>query len=125
MSNLEINVTRHYCSGKDVACISLKGIMDSLARGELEQTTKDLLAENIAHYIFDLSEVTMAESTGIGFLIKLVTQVQVRFGGVVVIGASERLKTACDFVGLWGYVSLADNLEHALKLVLNESHRRI
>ena len=125
MSNLEIKVTRHHCSGKDVAVISLKGILDTLTRRELEKTTQDLLAENIAHYIFDLTEVTSAESTGIGFLIKLVADVQGQHGGVVVIGASARLKTACDLVGLWGYVFLADNLEHALELVLNESHRRI
>ena len=96
MSNLEIIVTRHHCSGKDVACISLKGIWDSLARGDLEQTTKGLLGENIVHYILDLAEITSAESTGIGFLIKLLAEVQNRFGGVVIIGAGERLKTACE-----------------------------
>ena len=142
MSDLEIKVTRHHptqfrshcygvakdchCSGKDVACISVsakggsasggKGIGDSLSR-ELEPTIKDLRAENIVHYIFDFSEVTTINSTGIGFMIKLVGEVQGRHGGVVVIGASERLKTACDLVGLWGYVALADNLEDALKLV--------
>ena len=124
MTNLEIKVARYHCSGKDVACLSLKGIMDTLARQELERTTKDLMAENIVHYVFDLAEVTSAESTGIGFLIKLVAEVQGRFGGVVIIGANERLKTACDLVGLWGYVALADNLEHALKLVLNPAHKR-
>jgi len=124
MSDLEIKVTRYHCSGNDVACISLKGILDSLARGKLEQTARGLLGENIVHYIVDLSDVTSVGSTGIGFLIKLAAQIQGRSGGLVVIGANERLKSAADLLGLWTYISLADNLEHALKLVLSEFHLR-
>ena len=82
MSNLEVNVVRHYSAGMPIAVIILKGVIDSLSRPELEQTIEELQAENLHHFIFDLSGLETIGSLGLGFFIKIQGQLREKSGGV-------------------------------------------
>ena len=120
MTNLEIQVERHYFAGMFIAVIHLKGILsvdprERTYRSELEQTIEELLAENVYRFIFDLSGFETIGSTFLGFFIKVAGQAKEKGGSVVLFQPSEKLKTALEVVGLGEYISLPSNLESAFR----------
>ncbi|MFH1230864.1 MAG: STAS domain-containing protein, partial [Planctomycetota bacterium] len=84
MSNLEVNVARHYFTGMPIAVVSINGVMDNLNRTELEETIEKLQAENVYRFIFDLSGLETIGSLCLGFFVKVEGQSREKSGGVVV-----------------------------------------
>lgn len=124
MTDLDIKIERSYYSGMPIARLSLQGTLDSLTKPQLEQAIENLLSEYTYRFILDLSSgLETTGSTGLGTFIKIAGKVKEKGGGLVVIKPTERLKTAFDLVGLWSYISVADDLEGALKLFLPGNER--
>ncbi len=92
--------------------------------GELDQHMADrirgridygLLKEGIKNMIFDFTEVSFMDSSGIGMLLKRYKQVKKLGGNLYITGCSQGLLRLVRLSGLEKIVVLKDTVEEALK----------
>ncbi|MFH0889253.1 MAG: STAS domain-containing protein [Planctomycetota bacterium] len=122
-NNLEVKITRQYFAGIPTATISLKGIIDIFSRSELDKTIERLLAENIYHYIFDLSGLQGIGSICLGLFIKIGGETREKSGAVVILNPSEEIKTVFRIIGLWEYINTANDMESAWRSFLPDGSK--
>lgn len=87
--------------------------------GELDLATVPVLDEWLAgaphaDYIVDLTDVPFADSTGVGFLIRLWNRALEGRRRVVLCGLSAGLRRTLKVVGLTGWIPIAETMGEAL-----------
>ena len=118
MSNLEIKVERQHFAGLPLALITLKGIIDTPSRPELDQTITDLFSEHVYRFIFEASGLKVSGPTILDFFIRVGAMMKEKSGRVVVVNPNEHIRTAFELIGLEQYISIADDIGGALKLFI-------
>lgn len=87
--------------------------------GELDLATVPVLDEWLAtapqvDYIVDMADVPFADSTGVGFLIRLWNRTLEAKRRVVLCGLSPAVRRTMKVVGLVGWLPIAESLEDAI-----------
>lgn len=87
--------------------------------GELDLATVPSLDEWLADapqadYIVDLSDVPFADSTGVGFLIRVWNRALEGGRRIVLCGLSTGVRRTLKVVGLTGWIPIAETLDEAI-----------
>ncbi|MFA5794971.1 MAG: STAS domain-containing protein [Candidatus Brocadiia bacterium] len=101
----------------DIIVVAPIGSLDSVTAPELEKTIQKFIDTEAHNYIFDLSKLETLTSAGIGFFTKLNGVVSDKHGGIAIINPVASVKETMDIFGLFRYVSLADSLDSALRII--------
>jgi len=118
MSNLEIKVERQHYAGQPLALITLRGMIDTPSRPELDQTILNLSAEHVYRFIFEASGLKVSGPTILDFFIRVGAMMKEKQGRVMVVNPNEAIRTAFELTGLEQYISITDDIASALKLFI-------
>jgi anti-anti-sigma factor len=99
----------------DVAIVDMKGDVTSLADVPLNQAVESILNENIKKVIFNFTDVSYINSSGIAILIGIVTGFNTRGVSFKVYGLTPHFKKIFGMIGLTQYVAILKSEEEALK----------
>ena len=76
----------------DVVVLTLRGNLDALTAPELRPTIDDLVAGRRIHVVFNLSELTLIDSSGVGAIVSLFKRVRLLGGDVKIACLSAQPK---------------------------------
>ncbi|MBI4713241.1 MAG: STAS domain-containing protein [Planctomycetes bacterium] len=99
----------------DVVVIGATGTLDSVTAPELEKTVQKYLDDKIYDIIFDLSQLKMITSAGVGFFTKMAGVTSENFGGIVIVQPIQSVRDVLNVFGLLRYVPVANDIDNALK----------
>ena len=83
---VEINTTEYVLK---IVSIAIKGRLDAFEAPALRKRCDDYLAEGTAHFVFDLSEVTMLDSAGLAVLVSVLKRSRMAAGDVRLVWPRE------------------------------------
>jgi len=93
--------------------VTCQGEMDSLAVEELHQAVDPLLADSVAHLVFDLAAVEYISSSILSFLMASQAKAQEKEGKVSLVGASELVRQVFAMAALDSLFAFYGTLEEA------------
>lgn len=93
--------------------VTCQGEMDSLAVEELHQAVDPLLADSVAHLVFDLAAVEYVSSSILSFLMASQAKAQEKAGKVSLVGASELVRQVFAMAALDSLFAFYGTLEEA------------
>lgn len=93
--------------------VTCQGEMDSLAVEELHQAVDPLLADSVAHLVFDLAAVEYVSSSILSFLMASQAKAQEKAGKVSLVGASELVRQVFAMAALASLFAFYGTLEEA------------
>jgi anti-anti-sigma factor len=93
--------------------VTCQGEMDSLAVEELHQAVDPLLADSVAHLVFDLAAVEYVSSSILSFLMASQAKAQEKAGKVSLVGASELVRQVFAMAALDALFAFYGTLEEA------------
>lgn len=93
--------------------VTCQGEMDSLAVEELHQAVDPLLADSVAHLVFDLAAVEYVSSSILSFLMASQAKAQEKAGKVSLVGASELVRQVFVMAALDSLFAFYGTLEEA------------
>ena len=103
---------------KNLLIASLSGELDhhtaKIVKNSIEEKIKNHVIKNL---IFDFSDLTFMDSSGIGVIMGRYKSVKTLGGKVVVFGQKPQIKRIISMSGIEKIVKLADTFEQALKLL--------
>jgi anti-anti-sigma factor len=76
-------------------------------------TVRENIVKGRTHPILDLSDISLANSTGIGVLASIYNAAEGAGGYLVLSGANDRVRSVLQIVNLWNMVKTFDSLEEA------------
>ena len=86
--SVEIKTTEYVLK---IVSIAIKGRLDAFEAPALRKKCYDYLAEGTAHFVFDLSDVTMLDSAGLAVLVSVLKRSRVASGDVRLIWPREEV----------------------------------
>ncbi|WP_297517558.1 anti-sigma F factor antagonist [uncultured Clostridium sp.] len=96
--------------------VELSGELDHHSAQEVRVKVDDRLDRfNVKKLIFDFSEVTFMDSSGIGVIIGRYKKLSVREGRVVIAGVSGSIKRIFDLSGIFKVIKVYSSVDEALK----------
>ncbi len=102
-------------SQSDVKVIKLRGRLnlgESVDR--MRQTFDDLMAAGSLHFVIDLAEVSMVDSSGIGLLVRCLTAAKQSAGSLKLLNPSKFAVQTLRMTGLLKLFEVFDNLDQAI-----------
>ncbi len=103
---MDINVRKH----SDVFVIQLRGDLKiGDAVDALRQSVDDLLGGGDARLVFNLAQVPMIDSSGIGILVRTLTSAKQRGGSVKLVSPSKLAMQTLKIVGLLNLFEVFDD----------------
>jgi anti-anti-sigma factor len=93
--------------------VTCQGEMDSLAVEELHQAVDPLLADSVAHLVFDLGTVEYISSSILSFLMASQAKAQEKGGKVSLVGASDLVKQVFEMAALDGLFAFYGTMAEA------------
>jgi len=78
-------------------------------------TVRENVGKGQVNPILDLTEIAWANSTGVGVLASIFNAARDAGGQMVLVGATERVRSVLQVVNLWSMVSAFDSVEEAKK----------
>lgn len=78
------------------------------------ETVRDNIKKGQNQPILDLTEVTLANSTGLGVLASIFTAAKDAGGMMHLVSVNDRVKSVLKVINLWYVVSPCDSVEEAL-----------
>ncbi|MFM7668337.1 MAG: STAS domain-containing protein [Bacteroidota bacterium] len=81
---------------------------------DLEQLKEKLEQVNSSHYVFDLSELTNTNSSGIAFMIRTMTKARINGGDVVLSNPNPGIQKLIDISKLYEVFSIYGTTEEAV-----------
>jgi anti-anti-sigma factor len=106
--------TVHHRFIHDIAVISVSGGCEDRCTEEVEKLFDHLIAEGYRRYIFDVTRLDYAESSGFRLLIHKTEDIQNLGGNLIVVGLSGRVERAFNLLKLRSYVPTAGDIKSAL-----------
>jgi len=85
---VEINTTEYVLK---IVSIAIKGRLDAFEAPALRKKCDDYLAEGTAHFVFDLSEISMLDSAGLAVLVSVLKRARLASGDVRLIWPREEI----------------------------------
>jgi serine/threonine-protein kinase RsbW len=108
---MEIEVHRQH----GVNIFKAKGEMDLYNSADFRTMFNELFQQGHLDYIFDLSELTYIDSTGVGTIISTFTTVRKQRGQLYITGVHGVVKRVIEFTKLNGFLPIVDELNEALE----------
>lgn len=103
---------------KKALLVKINGELDHHAATPVREAVDSKIRRtNAIHVIFDFSNVSFMDSSGIGMLMGRYKAVKTLGGSIIVFGRSIQIKRIAEMSGLDKIIKFADNLEEALKLI--------
>jgi len=99
----------------DVEVIKLKGNLDALTAPELKPTIDELVANKQVKVIFNLQELTLIDSSGVGAIVSLFKRVRMLGGDVKIACLANQPKEIFRLLRLDRAFDLFDTVEEAAK----------
>jgi len=97
----------------DVVLLSLKGNLDALTANELRPTIDELVANHEIKVIFDLHDLTLIDSSGVGAIVSLFKRVRMLGGDVKIARLANQPKEIFRLLRLDRAFDLFDTIEEA------------
>lgn len=95
--------------------IGVSGTLDSITAPELEKTVQKYLDEETYDLIFDLAQLKMITSAGVGFFTKMAGATAEHSGGMVMVQPIQSVRDVLNVFGLLRYVPISKDIDGALK----------
>ena len=97
----------------DVILLSLKGNLDALTANDLRPTIDELVASHKIRVIFDLKELTLIDSSGVGAIVSLFKRVRMLGGDVKIARLANQPKEIFRLLRLDRAFDLFETIEDA------------
>jgi anti-sigma B factor antagonist len=97
----------------DVVLLTLSGNLDALTAPEIRPTIDDLVASKTRKVIFDLHDLTLIDSSGVGAIVSLFKRVRMIGGDVKIARLSNQPKEIFRLLRLDRAFDLFETLEEA------------
>jgi len=97
----------------DVDVIKLKGNLDALTAPELKPTIDDLVAQKRVKVVFNLQELTLIDSSGVGAIVSLFKRVRMLGGDVKIACLANQPKEIFRLLRLDRAFDLFETVEEA------------
>ncbi len=97
----------------DIVLLTLKGNLDALTAVELRPTIDELVANRQTKVIFDLNELTLIDSSGVGAIVSLFKRVRMLGGDVKIARLANQPKEIFRLLRLDRAFDLFETLEEA------------
>ncbi len=81
---------------------------------EFLETVRDNVGKGQTHPILDLTDVTLANSTGLGVIASIFTASKDAGGAMLLVGVNARIQSVLKVINLWYVISAFDSREDAL-----------
>ncbi len=99
----------------DVDVIKLKGNLDALTAPELKPTIDELVAGKRVKVVFDLQDLTLIDSSGVGAIVSLFKRVRMLGGDVKIACLANQPKEIFRLLRLDRAFDLFETIEEAAK----------
>jgi anti-anti-sigma factor len=103
----------------DIVIIGLSGVLDSNTETNLIESIRKIQDEGISNFVFDLSNMNAITSSGIGAFIKIANSCRDNYGNIAIVQPQPAVKEALDLFGLFNFIKAADDVNNAVKLLLD------
>ncbi len=101
---------------KNILCVDISGEIDHHYTEEIREYIDSKLRQtNCIHILFNFSDVSFMDSSGIGMLIGRYKNASMNGGKVVVFSVNEALKRIFEISGLYKIITVKDNINESLK----------
>ncbi len=97
----------------DIVLLTLKGNLDALTASDLRPTIDELVTNRKTKVIFDLHELTLIDSSGVGAIVSLFKRVRTLGGDVKIARLSNQPKEIFRLLRLDRAFDLFETLEEA------------
>ncbi len=98
----------------DVTVVYLKGKLDAVTSGSLEQTLMPILDSGSVKVVLDFAELSYISSAGLRVLLKAAKQIKALEGQFVLCSMKDFIREVFDISGFSGILTIVDNCEMAL-----------
>lgn len=102
----------------DIVIVGLNGSLDTNTENDLMDSIKKIQDEGVSNFVFDLSNLNTITSSGIGSFIKIANSCRDSYGNIVIVQPQSAVKEALELFGLFNFIKTADNVNNAVKLLL-------
>lgn len=109
-------MSKQFKNGKNALIVYLSGEVDQYAAAALKERI-DIEIENSTarNLIFELSDVSLMDSSGIGLIVGRYKIINSLGGKVLICGGSKTIKKMIELSGIGRIIKMFDNLEMAEK----------
>ena len=104
----------HLEEPKNSAFIKLNGYLQRQEANDILMVVNSLQNEGVLNIVFDMTEVTYANSSAIGAFVNSASSLKAVGGRVILLGMQEDIKRVFDTLGLLAIFKLASTREEAL-----------
>src|SRR6056297_204883 len=98
-----------------ISIFRLTGEMDLYNSAEFRELFNRYFTQGYLHYVFNLSELTYIDSTGVGTIIATFTTIRKQKGTLYISGVNGVVKRVIEFTKLNGFLPIVHTLEDALE----------
>ncbi len=100
-----------------VTILKAKGEMDLYNSAEFRETFNNYFNNGHLDFIFDLSELSYIDSTGVGTIISTFTTIRKQKGNLYITGVNGVVKRVIDFTKLHGFLPIVSTRAEALEKI--------
>jgi anti-sigma B factor antagonist len=104
----------HRSVENDVVLLVLEGKLNALTATELRETIQELVQQNDARTLLDLSGLELIDSSGVGALVSLIKRSRHNGGVIKLVGVQGQPKEIFKLLNLHQAFSIYDSKEEAL-----------
>ncbi len=94
--------------------VEIRGEIDGKTAPEIQQTLQAEL-DDLAHIVFDMSQVEYMSSAGLRMLLSMYRQVKEQQGHIVLTGLSEDIREIMSITGFLNHFTIRETLEDGMK----------
>lgn len=103
----------HKEEAEGIVILTVKGVLDALSAPELRPTIDEIVAKRKQHIIFNLAELTLIDSSGVGAIVSLFKRVRMIGGDVKIAALANQPKEIFRLLRLDRAFEIYDNVEDA------------
>ncbi len=101
----------------DITVVSLKGKLDAVTCGNLEQILMPILDAGSVKIVLDFTELSYISSAGLRVLLKAAKQIKALQGDFVLCSMKDFIKEVFDISGFSGILTIVDSCDTALSTI--------
>lgn len=106
-----------------VKIFKTKGEMDLYNSAEFRETFNRYFQQGHLEFVFDLTELSYIDSTGVGTIISTFTTVRKHKGQLYISGVNGVVKRVIDFTKLNGFLPIVESLDEAMEKIGDEPNK--
>jgi len=106
-----------------VAVVALKGSIDPISIGELQNSMAEADTLGFRILILDLSEIRYINSAGLAYLVNLGDALLARRGALLLVGTQPKVKVVFELMGVSKFFKLFKSVDSALAAIASARRR--